>query len=567
MKEAIDSLTSNEPVLWILIICLLGSIVFCIKHYGLLKQRRKRNIAVSQILTLIGLVSLLLFGIFQLYKVSDFSKSFSINPLDYPTKGPAADSLSPFNVLGYSFLNNEVEPKDVDNFNCDQIQFSDFLKLTKPVPIGQGVEHAREQAKKLHKSGEYPIIKWCFRDDENETDEDILRKKWMKFCGSSVWLSKYQVHFFVNRVVYSESSHRNHPTISLIYVEIFDKDWNEVKDFSLTTTHGKVLEFPRIMQVNISENPKKDGIMGPEDPRVVLHRFVNEAGEYDEEPIIIFNMRSTEINWSRAMHMFRPFSESTIRLSLEGRKPRSREKNWAPFFDEKDKDHIYFVYNFNPLRIVKCSMEDGVCQKVTGPDFVDAQAKETKHVGALRGGTDVVPIPRAMIPDHFKNRDFWFGIARSHVTDCGCLSEIYRPHSFIISKEGNHFSLDYVTSLFDFNVNPEPWDLKKQTCEDGKSVLIPNSIAYWTPLGETDVMGVTFSEADRTNNLIHVQGFGQHIKNLLNAEQSKAHFEDTNIDMENAILGICSTSKAQQYCKYSANVFEWGNPADSEGEA
>lgn len=509
----------------------------------------------------------------MLQNVSTLSSDIHKSPL---TLSILKSKFTEFQVPGYSFIEENIQFNSTENFECGAIQFNDHMSASEAAPVPGDLKRVRDEAFELSQL-DYPIAKNCFLDNEGESEEDIINSKWARFCGSSVWLAKHKVHFFVNRIVYAHERERSKPTISLIEVQIFDREWNELKDYKITLANGDELSFPRIMKIDIDQNPKKKlSVMGAEDPRVVLRKFTNDKGEPDEEPVIIFNMRRTEIRWFRAMHFYRPFSsKDTIRLSIRDMKPRFREKNWAPFFDESDPESIYFIYNFNPLRVLKCGLLDGVCDKITGPSFVDNKASESKHVGALRGGTNLVPIPSHLLPLHLQSRKFWFGIARSHNAECGCLKEIYRPHAFIVSKDldSGEFTFDYVSSLIDFNINAEAWNPSNSVCKDGKNVLIPNSIAYWEQIVKSDstvdydFMGVTFSEADRTNKIVHVKGFWHHILQALN---NKAMTESTDplarmedffsgnyTELKNELLGKCATTLAGKYCQDTAKLKNW----------
>lgn len=127
-----------------------------------------------------------------------------------------------------------------------------------------------------------------------------------------------------------------------------------------------------------------------------------------------------------------------------------------------------------------------------------------------------------------KHRTFWFGIGRSHINHCGCVKELYRPHAIIISKDrqgvDENYSLNYVSNLFDFNINPEPWTKGKSTCSDGKLVLIPNSLTYFN----RDYLGVTLSEADKTNKIVHTKGWLEYIQSIL---QGSVTLIDKNRDL------------------------------------
>lgn len=453
--------------------------------------------------------------------------------------------MTPFNVSGYSFAEANF-PDLTDGFKCDTIKFTDTLSVSSPTSFGSSLKRIRDELRQLLDSG-YSIAKNCFLDDKDESEADILANKWAHFCGNSVWLEEHQVHFMVSRVLYSHRRLRNRPTINMIYMQVFDKDWVEQFDVSL----GSDLVFPTVLKVDIDQAPgNKMAVMGPEDPRVVIREFYKN-GKLEQEPVIVFNMRSTKIKWKRAMHMSRPLSGAkTVQLALRNREPEFREKNWAPFFDKNDKKTAFFVYNFNPLRIIGCDLEDGLCDKLAGPKFGENPAG---NVGSLRGGTNLVPIPSASLPPTLQNRQYWFGIARSHLSQCGCLREVYRPHLFVISKGAKDYSMDYVSSLLDFNVRPEPWDPTKSICEDGKSVLIPNSISFWDII-QHDRMGIIFSEADRTNKLIQVDGMMKHILRVLN---DGGAIDDKERKKENTLLGKCSTEEASAYCEANAKAQQW----------
>ncbi|EDK41097.2 hypothetical protein PGUG_05195 [Meyerozyma guilliermondii ATCC 6260] len=457
--------------------------------------------------------------------------------------------LTSFNVTGYSFAEAN-SPKQIKDFQCDSVKFTDTLFVTEPTPFSSSLKRIRDELSRIAQD-DYPIAENCFLDKEGEDEKSILAHKWFHFCGSSVWLEKYQVHFMVSRVLYTHRGTRNKPTINMIYMQVFDKNWVEQFDVKLGDSDTA---FPSILKVDIDQSPNtakhRLALMGPEDPRVSVREFYKD-GELQQEPVVIFNMRSTKIKWFRAMHMCRPLSDGkTVRLSLRDRAPEFREKNWAPFFDKNDPKKVFFVYNFNPLRIIGCSLDKGICDKLAGPEFGE-DSKE--HVGSLRGGTNLVPIPSEVLPESLQNRMYWFGIARSHSSQCGCLGEIYRPHLFIISKGENDYAMDYISSLVDFNIRTEPWNPSKSICDDGKSVLIPNSISYWD-VGDEERMGIVFSEADRTNKIIHVNGMMKHVLNVLN---NGRNVETDERKKENALLGRCSTSKVAEYCESTAKKQHW----------
>ncbi|KAG7662262.1 BMT4 [[Candida] subhashii] len=480
-------------------------------------------------------------------------------------------SFKSFKVPGYSFIEagNEYSSKD---FKCSQVQFEDTenIQSTRLFELNkkQDLKIFRDQINKLRNKRK--IYDVCFQDGPNETEEEILNTKWFKFCGSSVWLSKYNVHFMVHRIVYTKNAHRNGPTISILAGQVFDKDWKELTGFKFPNSN---LTFPTILPHYIDAGRRKEkNVLGSEDPRIILHEFINSQGEQDQEPMIVFNSRRTDINWNRAMHVYRPLHDSykIVRLSINGKKRSFREKNWAPFMDPSagTNNTINFVYNFNPLRVVQCDVLSGECNKISGPDF---NKDANDNAGKLRGGTNIIQIDSKYLPEKVQDRLYWFGIARSHIESCGCLHELYRPHAFIMSRPKNsqNFTLDYVSSLIDFNISPEPWNDGEGVCSDGKSVLIPNSIAYWDALPSSnnnndgsaiDYMGLTVSEADKTNRMIHMKGWLSHIYKILDGDRDtiKKHYNAEGfMESENLLLGECATNLAQDYCRKSEKLMKW----------
>jgi hypothetical protein len=105
------------------------------------------------------------------------------------------------------------------------------------------------------------------------------------------------------------------------------------------------------------------------------------------------------------MYTFRPFSRLLTILTIRVTGRADCEKNWAPFFlpseDLKHKksatepnEYIHFMYNFKPLKILKCHLRcgdcDGVFEQQLPNNFVTQHADDG---GSLHGGTNFVPFP------------------------------------------------------------------------------------------------------------------------------------------------------------------------------
>lgn len=585
------------------------------KHYK--GPRRKRQEWATNLITICVVILNINVWCFLIWSLKQNSQRLEKSPLHTGLFRMKFDSVE---VSGFSFdvdrqqqslftqqgLQLNLQPDNQDNkgangekekdrelfhvdglFNCSSIQLKDKASIaaTQSIDLNQesDLKHLREQLKSL--SGANEAYKLCFQDNIEQLEDYILRRKWFKFCGSAVWMDLYKVYFMVNRIVYAKDGRRNNPTISILSGQVFDKNWHEIKGFKFPHSD---LVFPSILPHDLDLGKKENKIViGSEDPRILLNTYNDSNGVRFQEPVIIFNARSTEVKWARAMHVYRPFNDPhrTIRLAIKDKKRSFIEKNWAPFMDNDDVNNdqniINFIYNFNPLRIIKCNLQSGECEKISGPRFNPIDAND--NAGVLRGGTNIIPIPKEYLPimEMTQDRKFWLGIARSHNNECGCMRELYRPHIFLISRsftKQDSFELNYVSSMVDFNINPEPWSKShsnKGTCVDGKLVLIPNSIAYWDiDLRDgTDYMGLTFSEADRTNKLVHLRGVLKHIHNVMHEMETENVVENTSkvdattkegieskieaIDLSNKLLGFCSTYLADEYCETAEKVFGW----------
>ncbi|KAK6456378.1 uncharacterized protein RJT20DRAFT_5767 [Scheffersomyces xylosifermentans] len=491
---------------------------------------------------------------------------------------PIAKSISnmeykPFKIPAYSLLEKH-RIVQAENQPCSSIEITDNDSVAASIPFNVNFKGEtrmiRKQAIKMLREKQYSPIRKCFKDDQTEQIGDIVTSKWYKYNGASVWMDKYEVHFLVSRVVYSKAQLSHYPTISILYAQIFDRDWKELTDYKFPSTN---MSFPSILPVQLDIPVGSDWFLGAEDPRAIVRDYFNvETQQMDQEPIVIYNTKVQEIEYRRAMHFYRPLRkpEESTRLIIKDMPPRYSEKNWAPFIDKDSENHINFIYNFVPLRVLKCAIETGACELVSGPKF----QPKSQQIGSLRGGTNLVPIPANLLPEKIgKSRKYWFGIARSMNRKCGCFRTIYRPHAYLISRdieEEDSYTLDYVSSLLDFNVDPRAWnkDKQDQKCGDRKSVYIPNSIDSWdftliTDLADSegggemeDILSMTFSEADITNSIIYLKGFLIHLLRFLdgNYRTIKKHYQETEYNLiVTEFLGKCSTSLSQQYCEFTCN--------------
>lgn len=350
-----------------------------------------------------------------------------------------------------------------------------------------------------------------------------VEKQWFRFAGSSVWLPQHEVHYMVSRVLYSPSGIPNKSFVSFLYIQLFDKNWDELPETTLTVPYERkimksvtnsdgsvsdvVLEtklgsrevkYPSLLPISFDvQMSVKNGkyYYGPEDPRILLR--TNALGF--EEPLIVFNMKSNALE-KRVMFLYLPFSNHLQYLKKRSDPYAYVEKNWTPFISQANPQKINFIYSIDPLEILTCDVETATC------DFLQKQQKsDFNYVGPLRGGTQLVHLPfDNLIPDHVKenfklpeNRQIYIGWARAHLNKCGCGESMYRPNMIILVEDYNptddkyYYKLGDISEYFDFSAHVPAWSIPKlddkgKIIEDtetkqcsGRNVLIPNSIAYW----------------------------------------------------------------------------------------
>lgn len=281
-------------------------------------------------------------------------------------------------------------------------------------------------------------------------DEDRFYRHWFKFAGSSVWLKEYGVHFMISRVVYTKNLSRNSPDLSLMYGQVFDENWKEIKGFKMAVPSNDInfkdhesetykaynaptyaiLEWPSFIPVPFYHHYKNpdEKYFGPEDGHVSL--VVNPAGH--EEPVIAFNARHVKfyenLEWTegsddlqfepkdhRTMFLTYPFQfqvgkanvdgknlarfsekiyNRVTELRISGTTRDAMQKNWVPFVNHEERTqygydrYIYFVYRWSSLEILKCDLK-GIC---VFEYKLDLDLRMDLDVGDLRGGTQMVNI-------------------------------------------------------------------------------------------------------------------------------------------------------------------------------
>ncbi|CCH60515.1 hypothetical protein TBLA_0C07240 [Henningerozyma blattae CBS 6284] len=417
------------------------------------------------------------------------------------------------------------------------------------------------------------ISKFMTNEDEKDlSDEEIVKKRWFRFGSSSVWLESQQCYITVTRLMYAKSGDRNKPDISLIRAQAFDKDWNEIKgkripkiDISLPKSIEEELQRidKEFGNVDACEELSSDAVAydqctiqhanayldgqarkeeflkqyfvtyptvyeipfyteirykGPEDPRIILRK-----DDDLEEPVIVFNMENER---GRRFYSYLPHRniKPLVEFDIKGHRARKKEKNWAPFFHEDDtktisllsRGFIHFVYSFSPFEVIKCSLNDGMCEKVFQKESLKLSNKN--NYGGMRGGTQIVQLP-SIIPK-VTGKQMWLGIAKSHIEYCGCGRHFYRPMLSLFVESNGVYHQELVVPYLDFNTEVIGWNNQENKC-DYINIMSPNSISAWEVLGQDpltkkfdDYLVITYSESDILSKVITVRGMLDYILRL-----------------------------------------------------
>lgn len=457
----------------------------------------------------------------------------------------------------------------------------------------------------------YKEVSVFFPDLAKQLQERTIKKHWFQLIGSSVWLELYGIHLMISRVIYTKTGNKVQPVISLSYVQAFDRNWTELQNVTLivpddSTGKFKTVTYPSFMPIPVYHNVKQQRgkFYGVEDPRIILVK--NKQGY--EEPLIVynsFNRNSSNTNYLGEIKNFVkldtyrsifmawiwrsqvgknnvglmiPGTATTNdiyvkvkELSLPDKKKSKTEKNWTPLVIYEDQkmqgydSHIYFIYLFEDLSILKCSLWD--TENCVWEYRMNN--KKTK-ISELRGGTELMNVNQILdkhnfdgleiVKDQFKDKEVWIGFARAALSKCGCGVKMYRPNFTMLVRQKGSFQLSFVSSYMDFGVPILPWTKGKGLC-NGKNLLIPNGISNWVLAeGENgsfqDYMTLSLSRSDSTVDIIHIKGI---LKSILSE-----YLLHTSRDVLNNNAIHCALLESESYCKsyaenYKAHLKRWQN--------
>lgn len=490
----------------------------------------------------------------------EFRQSLNYNFLGDRPADSASIKMKEMSRLKSFITGRETGGKGGYNM-CNRISYAPELENQKahimhsqPLPLGDSL-NMKDIRRYLQQSGYANVI-------DSINLHTMKQSDWYRFSGSSTWLPHVGCYLMASRLMYAPGR-RGSPVLSLVWMQLFDTEWREIKGkrlryldvkyseadevlrrISLLGGHSKrsshlldriSLKFPAFMDISItSTNNQK--LLGPEDPRIITRSSGNDN---NTEPIVIFSMRTG----MKRRSMFAAFPLRRSPPKQKHRTPKLQfrntgtssltvqrvEKNWMPFFDDpRHPDHINFIYGLEPLVIFRCELKNGKCDKMQD-DQGGKIGPIDSHKIALRGGTELVKIPDEVVnqlPSFKKYSEghamkLWVGFAKIHAWECGCGDSTYRPILFVLSKLDGQFRIDLMSQTLDFDLDVLAFDGLSTKCTTrGPNVLSPNSIAFWnfTQVPATDsksqsyyddLMGITISEADRNVKIIY-------LKNVLN---------------------------------------------------
>ena len=444
-------------------------------------------------------------------------------PYPYEERG----RFSSYQVTGYDNTGRPGGDAEGFNLSCASAVSSAEIGVQKPFDLTDDLVQIAQEL------DDHPMV-WYTQKVFGNTPgtfhlKTVVDQSWDRLAGSCVLLKDRDVFLCITRIIFHDDARKDHCQISFLRGQIFDRSWVHMDNYVLNWK-GQDITFPRIFDT-ATDFVEGGEVYGPEDPRIIV-----EEGVEDAEPVIIFNMISEKATWKRAMWVFRPFSGHSSILTIRGEERAEKEKNWAPFFVEdpdnarglfgkkEPNQYIHFVYSFQPLLILKCSLVDGVCDHAFAQDIPNNMLSHHENEWSeIRGGTQWVPIP-LFSDDAGASKNglqAFFSIPRTHTEQTSyCYKAVYRPEMTIMVTNGTSFYLTYVSNPLDFGVGVLLQDQAfTDPCKSGR-IIILNSIADWDFNARTaytkvtDVMTVTATVNDATVQAMRISGILKLIKGL-----------------------------------------------------
>lgn len=445
-----------------------------------------------------------------------------------------------------------------------------------------------------------------FPDLASQLRTRTIEKYWFQMIGSSVWLEQYGVHLMISRIFYTKTGDKVKPVMSLSYVQVYDRDWNELENVELIVpndddTNGapeyKSVSYPNFLPVPVYHNvaQQKGRFYGAEDPRIILIR--NDKGY--EEPIIIFNSHNRKISqvknfkdiWSTVrLDMYRSMFMGWLWRTQRGKSNidevmdqshlqdvyvkvkelklpsdftlRKKEKNWTPFIDYEYRQNngydsdLKLIYQFQDLKILSCSLNPTITECIWEYQQNEENPPAIKR---LRGGTELISINELLDNSNYNelnkfkqilirdNKQLWVGFARVVLKNCGCGFKMYRPNLVVLLKDSEGYSFSAISSFMDLDVPIIPWYDDGMICS-GKNLLVPNGISSWNFAKDksgkpNDYLTLTLSRSDATVDILFAKG-------ILRKILTESLLPSPLVKNENNVK--CAIKSSKEFCKVYA---------------
>ncbi len=184
-----------------------------------------------------------------------------------------------------------------------------------------------------------------------------------------------------------------------------------------------------------------------EDPRLI---------EINGSLYVIFIGNSPLPNQIKCIWLLKDGDIEAKPLVINDSLPNRIEKNWAPF---EHNDELHFVYNYDPMIILKCNTSTGFC------DVVKGEVPFQTHLTYIRGGSNLLKVD-----------DGYLGFAHSRIK----IDDKYRPgffHMTHMTKLNNNLELEYISQPIQYQ-NGEK--LLRHTIQDPVSCWKENNEIYIT---------------------------------------------------------------------------------------
>ncbi|CAK9440352.1 uncharacterized protein LODBEIA_P44520 [Lodderomyces beijingensis] len=478
----------------------------------------------------------------------------------------------------------------------------------------RNIDLYRVLTKFMRENGDYyRELKDLLPDLAEQLRLKTVHKYWFQLIGSSVWLEQYGVHLMTTRIFYTPFESKVKPVFSFIYVQVFDQHWQELDNVELVIPTAenesgfKIVRYPGFAPVPAYHNYKQQSgrFYGAEDQRLVLvHNSMGFA-----EPVIVYNSHHRKVvktkmknDWSSTSqmksyrgifvgwlwrtqtgknnvdeldqeHKDKTYIKVKELLLPSGRREK-KEKNWTPFVNFKERQllgydsNLYFVYQFQDLRILKCSLaeEDEKCEW-------EYEVRNVVSISEFRGGTELMSVSQFVaenpqvgalqgLRDQLEGEDseMWIGFARTALKGCGCGVKFYRPNLIVLLKVGTEYIISHTSTSITFDVPVISWDGSDQLCR-GKNLIMPNGISSWQIDKETnDVLTLTLSRADTTVDFIYVKGLVHELFGNLNRKLADYNSE---IVFESELVH-CAIAGAFKACESYSMDKDYSDAGDAE---